>query len=156
MTVKELLKDIKTLKSLGYITDDYSVMLFDQESGHCRELQSIIPNGLALQMTSQAYEGSIEEDSDEDIHKYADELWEHRNDKYGHDVDIDGVIWNVCKGADLIALDRENGVAEDDRYPFQPDVYYLSKDSIYVYKVGSAEDIKKVLEGNGTEFFEFC
>ena len=87
---------------------------------------------------------------------YAAELWEHRNDKYGHDVEIDGVIWNVCKGADLIALDRENGVSEDDRYPFQPDVYYLSEHSIYVYHVGSAEDIKKVLEGNGTEFFEFC
>ena len=44
----------------------------------------------------------------------------------------------------------------DEIYPYEPNSYYLDIDSISVYKVGSAEDIEKVLDGDGSEFFEFC
>ena len=88
--------------------------------------------------------------------EYSELLWIHRDDKYGHVIDTEeGPTWGICKGSDLIELDAEN-LPMEDIYPYEPDSYYLSKDNIYVYKVGSVKDIQRVMDGDGDEFFEFC
>jgi len=146
MTVKELLKDIEKLKELGYITDDYRVDMFDWDSGRSMALKNICPNGETLQLTSESNKESKE---------YAEELWEHRNDKYGHEIERGNELWTLGKGSDLIELNAEN-LPMDEIYPYEPNAYYLDKDGIYVYKVGSVNDIINVLEDRGDEFFEFC
>lgn len=90
-----------------------------------------------------------------DTKRVSEKLWANRNNKYGFDSKHYGRLVTITKGADLIELDSEN-LPMDEIYPYEPNSYYLDIDSISVYKVGSAEDIAKVLDGDGSEFFEFC
>lgn len=83
-------------------------------------------------------------------------LWNHRDDENGYNVCMDASYWCICKGSEMIRLNRENGVADDDFYAYEPESYYLSSESEMTYRVGSAEDIRKVLDGEGNEFFVYC
>lgn len=87
--------------------------------------------------------------------EYAETLWSHRDDKYGLDVETESGLWNICKGCWLIELDSQS-LPKEDVYPYDEDGYYLSKNSQIVYKVSSLEDVCKVLNDEGEQFFEFC
>ena len=90
-----------------------------------------------------------------DTKMVSENLWKNRDNKFGFEAKHDSDLVTITKGADLIELESEN-LPKDEIYPYEPDSYYLDIDSISVYKVGSAEDIEKVLRGNGSEFFQFC
>lgn len=90
-----------------------------------------------------------------DTKTVSENLWKNRDQKFGFEAKHDGNLVTITKGADLIELDSEN-LPMDEIFPYEPESYYLDINSISVYKVGSAEDIEKVLSGNGSEFFQFC
>lgn len=90
-----------------------------------------------------------------ELRKTASLLWQNRDEEGGHSCEYGADLWTLTKGSELIRLDREN-VPEEDIYPYDPDAYYLDRNSIYVYRVAGESNIIKVLEGNGSSFFEFC
>ena len=149
MTIGTLIACLEGYKKMGY-TDDSEIIIVGKNNEWSATLESLQPKGSQVQLNAEYWVKR-----DKDVMNAAKELWNHRDDKYGHAIELDRDIWCLVKGSVLIELDSEN-LAEEDIYPYEPESYYLSRDNIYVYKVASVKDIEKCLDGEGNEFFEFC